>query len=305
MTIFDPEYLAELEERYGALPPHAWPTVAQVALTPDNKEIQHQIEAMLARLHPDDIPLLVTRLKNADFIDSLNELRVASLLIDRGCSPRYEQLHVVSGKNLTPDWTALSSDRAPEFVLDVFTLNVADDIELLEKQEADLQHRIEQIPVGAVISTHVSGKPPFSPKFNKQAAYAVRRWLSSVPPADASIEVENVRFEFGFSRERVGVVMIAPVRTFWPTTSRFEQNYKSKADKYAALGKPLIVGVAADFRTGLTFSDVEETLRNAAARLFDARPNVAGLLWLNDHSEGPSHRFLASPTGSAFIELFA
>jgi hypothetical protein len=31
---------------------------------------------------PDDIPLLAKRLKDADFIDSLSELRVGSLLID-------------------------------------------------------------------------------------------------------------------------------------------------------------------------------------------------------------------------------
>jgi hypothetical protein len=304
MNMFDSNYLAELEQRYRTLPPHARSPVAQVALSSENKKLRDAIEAMLARLHPDDVPILVAKLKNADFVDSLNELRVASLLIGRGCLPRYEQLHVVSGKNLTPDWSSPAAARAPEFVLDVFTLNVADEIELLEKQETDLQHRVAKIPVGAVISTHVDGEPPFSPNFNKKAAHAIRHWLRDVPPADASIDVENVRFEFHLPRQKAGVVMIAPVRTFWLTTSRFEENYKCKADKYAPLSKPLIVAVAADFRTGLTFSDVEESLRKASARLFDARPNVAGLLWLDDDSDGPSHRFLASSAGGAFIELF-
>src|SRR5437764_11787571 len=62
MTMFEPDYLNELQSRYGAVAPHEQPPVAQVA---ENRDLRDLIEVMLARLHPDDVPVLITKLRNA------------------------------------------------------------------------------------------------------------------------------------------------------------------------------------------------------------------------------------------------
>src|SRR5438445_527914 len=82
-----------------------------------------------------------------------------------------------------------------------------------------------------------------APTFNKKAAHEVRQWLRTNPPVGSTLAVDDARFTLGLRRHQPGTHLIAPVRTFFVNTSRFESSMKDKADKYATLQLPLVVGV--------------------------------------------------------------
>jgi hypothetical protein len=302
MPVFDAEFVDGLRQRYASTPVHLWPPVAQVALGTDDA-VRDRVEAMVARLDPADTADITTSLRNADFVDTLNEVLVGHVLLEAGAHPRYEQEYETDTGKLTPDWSVSRSPRNPAFILDVFTLNPTDDAEIRERMETDLQARIAKINENVVLTMEVSDSTVFAPTFNKNAAHEVRQWLRTNPPAGSTLPVEDARFTLGLRRQQGGTHLIAPVRTFFADTSRFESTMKAKADKYARVQLPLVIAVVADFRTGLSLSDLDDVLARRADRLFAARPTVAGVLWVE--SDGAGHRFIPNPATPNALRLFS
>jgi hypothetical protein len=301
MPVFDAESVDGLRQRYASTPAHLWPPVAQVALGTDGA-FRDRVEAMVARLDPADIADITTSLRNADFVDTLNEVLVAHVLFGAGVHPRYEQEYETDTGKLTPDWSVSPSSRTSAFILDVFTLNPADDAEIRERMETDLQTRIAKINENVVLTMEVSDSTVFAPTFNKKAAHEVRQWLRTNPPVGSTFPVDDAQFTLGLRRQQGGTHLIAPVHTFFADTSRFESTMKAKADKYACLQLPLVIAVVADFRTGLSFPDLDDVLARRADRLFTARPTVAGVLWVE--SDGAGHRFISNPATRNALQLF-
>ena len=299
MTVFDAAFVARLRARWASKAPHDQPPIARIALDDDRSE-RDEVEALVARFDAEDVARITTRIQTADLADTWNELIVGSVLLGCGVKPRYDQEYFTADGKRTPDWTVPAASPTPEFVCDVFTLNPADDMDVRHRMQTDLEERLAAIPQAVALTYTVTGESPFSPQFNKRATHEVRQWLRS-SGGQTPLAFENVEFAVALPRKSGGVVLVHPIDVFWADASRFEETVKEKADKYAILNSPFVAAVLADFRTGIEYEEVEDIMRQRAMSIFTARPNVAGVLWVERN--GISHRFLSNPQHSAAAAL--
>lgn len=212
---------------------------------------------------------MVTRLRSpSNFTHTYHELVVGRLLRQLGYTVEYE----IDIGGLTPDWYVHAKGEIPPFVLEVFTANVSDKRAVELRAVRTLWGWLREIPVaGAVIYVEITqGEIMCDDKRGKKIARSVRRWLEDTPPVGSRLEFDEFFFDVVYYNPKYTSLQIAgPGSAFMVNKEPVRINFKEKIHKYrrvlADKNIPLVVGVVADFMTGVRFDSFLDLLFGSEA----------------------------------------
>src|ERR1051325_256010 len=270
MKVFTEEWIGQLEKRYGRLPDYQKPVTYIVATGDHNQPIRLKIEEWITSLslQPEVECELIRRLRTPEhFIHTYHELIFADILRQRGFALEYEKQ--IDG--LTPDWFVNANGKIPAFILEVFTTNISAARNSERHQVSQLRSRLQEIPVGVALDIQAEKlEVELDNQRSKTIAAKVRNWLlNNNLSIGAQLEVDEFTFvvvHYNSKYERVQP--IRPVTTFWVNSQPMRANFHEKISKYRKVAnenkRPLVVGVIADFYTGIGFDDLEIILLGSA-----------------------------------------
>jgi hypothetical protein len=262
MKVFTEEWVAQLEKRYGRLPEYQRPVIYTVATGDHNQPVRLKIEDWLVdlALQPAVERELIRRLRSPEhFIHTYHELIFADILQRRGFALEYEK----QMDGLTPDWFVGAKSEIPAFILEVFTANISDTRNSERHQISQLRSRLQEIQVGVALDIHSEKLiVELDNRRSRGIATKVRNWLVNMPPVGAQLEVDEFTFEIvHYNSNYNSVQPIGPVSTFMVNSQPVRINFQEKISKYRKVATenrlPLVVGVIADFYTGIGFDDLE------------------------------------------------
>ena len=265
MKVFTEEWIEQLERRYGKLPEYQKPVTYFVALREHNQRVRLKIEEWLSALslpHKAESEL-IKRLRSPEhFIHTYHELIFADILRRRGLVPEYEKQ--IDG--LTPDWFVDATGDTPAFILEVFTANVSGERDSERKQIDQLRARLQEIPVSVAIDIHTERLTLIlDNRRSKEIAAKVRNWLLNDSSIGAQLEVDEFTFKVvHYNSDYKTVQPIGPASAFMVNPQPMRINFQGKVSKYRNVANknklPLVVGVIADFLTGIGFDALEMTM---------------------------------------------
>jgi len=265
MQVFTDEWVAQLKERYGTRPAYQKPRNYFLAVEDYNQGIRLRIEEWVAALPAPVHHNLIQRLRSPkNFIHTYHELVVGDLLRRKGFDLEYEK----EKDGLTPDWFVRAKGGIPAFVLEVFTSDLSLNRSSEQKQIRQLRSRLEEIPVG--VALHVRSERlnvSVDDRRCKDISDRVRRWLMENEPSEgAQLELDEFTFHVArVNKQYPNVQPIGPSTAFAVNRESLRKNLHAKIKKYRKVVKdralPLVIGVIADFGTGLTLDDLETELQ--------------------------------------------
>jgi hypothetical protein len=268
VQVFDPVWVENIKRRYERLPPYDRPVIYPIAVDEKREGLRTEIESWVEPLPVATRRKLIPRLRSSEHIQqTYNELAVGHTLRQLGYELEYER----SIDGLTPDWFVHPRDEVPTFVVEAFTSNPPQDRVANSNKLNRLLGRLQQIPVGVVLRIRTNKVSEIPDQLeSKRIKKGVEQWLMAGTPA-----VGN-RMKFGgFTFEVVHksadyqhVLCIGPVdlrntNIFWVNANSLKEGIEEKVKKYNALkgvGTPLVIGVVADFYTGLDRDDLDNVL---------------------------------------------
>ncbi|MGH7799271.1 MAG: hypothetical protein ACREOW_01405 [Thermodesulfobacteriota bacterium] len=303
MLVFTEEWIQQLQNRYERRERFRRPLIYSVATNVAFQSMRAEVETWVADLPQALQRELIQRLRSSkNFRHTYHELAVGSLLKKAGFRAEY-------GKNLsgqTPDWYVQAKGNIPPFIVEVFTSNVSEAQMLEETQINELRGGLHQMPfdVGLRISFN-SQAVELDQRRNKVIAHEIKLWLTRDNPAvgdeiclnDLTIEV--VCCGQGF----LSVQLMGFSRGFWVNPEPLRKNLVTKVNKYkkliSATRIPLIIGVVADFFTGLGSDDLENVL--FGQKVFDVFNKFTGEVVSQTVSRKNDGLFVERPLLSAAI----
>jgi hypothetical protein len=266
MMVFSSAWVDYIRQRYERLPSYQRPDLYTIAVDKEKENLRLEIENWVRDLPQAAKDKVIPRLRSPDNLQqAYNELAVGHALKQLGYEPEYERQ--IGG--ITPDWYIAAKNDVPAFAVEVFTANPPEERVADLKRWAYLYGRLEQIPVGVVlrIRTHPASAAP-DQRSSKEITSALEQWLiSEEPGVGEHVSLNGVTFEVVSKGANYEHVLCfgggGSANTFWVDTGSLRENIRQKVNKYSALGErgiPLVVGVVADFYTGLSREDFEDAL---------------------------------------------
>jgi len=271
MLVFSSDWVDSIGQRYERLPSYQRPVLYSIAIDEEKENLRLEIEDWVRGLPQAAKKEIIPRLRSPKNLQqTYNELAVGHTLKQLGYELEYERQ--IAG--ITPDWYIAAKSDVPAFVVEVFTANPPADRVADLKKWAYLYGRLEQIPVGVVlrIRTHPASAAP-DQRSSKEVTSALEQWLiSEKPGVGEHVSLNGITFEVVSKGANCEHVLCfgggGSANTFWVDTSSLRENIRQKVKRYSVLGEhgiPLVVGVVADFYTGLSREDFEDALLGSEA----------------------------------------
>jgi hypothetical protein len=266
VLVFNSDWVDSIKQRYERLPSYQRPVLYSVAVDKKKENLRQEIEDWVKDLPQAARNKVIPRLRSPNNLQqAYNELAVGHTMKQLGYELEYEKQ--IAG--ITPDWYITKKGKVPPFVVEVFTANPPED-RIAELKKWDyLYGRLKEIPVGVVlgIRTHPTNAAP-DQRRSKAITSALERWLiSEKPRVGEHLSTNGITFEVLSRSAKYQHVLCfgggGPANTFWVDTSSLRENLRQKVKKYSVLGKqgiPLVVGIVADFYTGLSRDNLEDVL---------------------------------------------
>lgn len=270
MKVFTDEWKQTMIQRYERLPKHNRPYLYFVATREELRPLREEIEEGVAALSPAAQVSVISKLRSPkNFIHTSHELTVGRLLRRLGYEVEYER----SIGGFTPDWYVHPRREIPAFVFEVFTAEVS------EKRRAELRASntlwgwLREIPVTGV-ALHVTShqtEMKCDDKRGKEIARHVRRWLSDGnPPVGSRLDFDDFSFEvINYNPDYTSLQLLGPGGSFMVNKEPVRINFKEKIRKYREVlrvhGLALVIGVIADFMTGVSFDSFIDLLWGSEA----------------------------------------
>lgn len=269
MLVFTDEWKQKVIDRYKHLKDHNKPDIYFVAVSEQNEQLRLEIEESVAALPPSAQKGVVTRLRSpSNFTHTYHELVVGRLLRQLGYAVEYE----VNVGGRTPDWYVNARGEIPAFVLEVFTANVSDERAAEMRAVKTLWGWLREIPItGVAIYVEITErKITCDDKRGKRIARAVRQWLKNTPPIGSRLDFDEFTFEVIYYNPSYTSLQIAgPGSGFMVNKEPVRINFREKIRKYRRIladkNLPLVVGVVADFMTGVRFDSFLEVMYGSEA----------------------------------------
>jgi hypothetical protein len=269
VRVFTDEWKQRAIDRYKHLKDHNKPYIYFVAVSDRFQQLRLEIEEGVAALPPPAQKGVITRLRSpSNFTHTYHELVVGRLLRQLGHAVEYE----VDIGGLTPDWYVHAKDEIPSFVLEVFTANVSDKRAGEQRAVRTLWGWLQEIPVtGVAIYVHITqGEIMCDDKRGKKIARSVRQWLEEKPPVGSLLEFDEFSFEvIYYNPNYTSLQILGPGSAFMVNKEPVRINFKEKIHKYrktlAERKLPLVVGVVADFMTGVSFDSFLDLMYGSEA----------------------------------------
>ena len=266
MLVSSSDWVNYLKQRYERLPSYQRPVLYSIAVDKEKENLRLEIEDWVRDLPQAAKDKVIPRLRSPNNLQqAYNELAVGHTLKQLGYELEYERQ--IAG--ITPDWYIDAKSDVPAFVVEVFTANPPEDRIAELKKWAYLYGRLKQIPVGVVlrIRTHPASAAP-DQRGSKAITSDLEQWLfSEKPGVGEHVSLNGITFEVvskGANHEHVLCFGgSGSANTFWVDTNSLRENIRRKVKKYSVLGEqgiPLVVGVVADFYTGLSREDFDDAL---------------------------------------------
>jgi hypothetical protein len=302
MSVFTPEFIAQLTANYARMPEHLRPLLYQVACAPHNAGMRAEIEGYVAELHPDDAPQYVERLQKSKaqgpaFQNTYHELVTGHLLRSLGFAPRYDQSVPVDGKVRTPDWDVPATPECPRFLCDVFTANPEEQRAKHDAGLRDLTSRVNAIPLGAILMIETEPDAVHDVARNAATARHVERWLADGAAPGASTSADGFTFfAVRSSSTYTHVQVIGPATSFWGDNDPLTDEIAEKVAKYAGAGLPFAVAIFANFFTAVGVDEIERAITGG-----NGRPGVfshealSAILWITGRSGAWRLRAFCNP----------
>lgn len=316
MTVFTPEYLTAMTNRWSATPENGQPLIVRIATDPDRDDDRERIEGWVDRLHPDDRSTMAARLQSKDhFITAYGELMTAQVLMSAGLAPRYEPTLKANGDPLTPDWVC---DGTPALVCDAFTAGGAEDLDAHQTSLRDIEHRLKKLSHAATIRIEIADAAPLDAGARKRLVGEISRWLGTHPPAGQQFgqplaqHAPEALVWYGSDMlvemivvggKRLDVIVSDPMHVV-TTPASVAANFESKAKRYGVLQQPILVAAVKHPDAEIDDTDVEDVLLGqlvfvsgetidgriveGTGRLphgvLPARPEISAALWVDPYS---------------------
>jgi hypothetical protein len=269
VKVFTDDWKQRVIDRYKHLKDHNKPYIYFVAVDEQFQQLRLEIEESVAALPQSAQNGVVTRLRSpSNFTHTYHELVVGRLLRHLGYTVEYE----VDIGGLTPDWYVHAKDEIPPFVLEVFTANVSDKRAAELRAVRTLWGWLREIPVtGVSIYVEITqSEIVCDDKRGKQIARSVRQWLEDNPPVGSRLEFDEFFFDVVHYNPKYTSLQIAgPGSAFMVNKEPVRINFKEKIHKYrrvlAGKNLPLVVGVVADFMTGVGFDSFLDLMYGSEA----------------------------------------
>lgn len=294
MTVFTPDYISTLRDKWESRAEHEWPLIARIALLEDRCDDRALIEECVAQLDPADQPKITHNLRlPKQFLTTFGELLIGDILVRAGTFPRYElSLNASSGPR-TPDWLIETPTRV---VCDVFTAGQDEDRNAHETSLAELEARLKCIQRSYFLRLEVSNADELDAGDRKTIAIAVENWLSTNPPEGEIFAIGSATVEVMVrGGEQVTIVRTEAMHIV-EAPANVAENFADKAKRYGQLELPLIVAAVKANLAELDEYDVKNVLfgrevivapRSGKSRLtrrpdgiFHLRQQVSGAIWL-------------------------
>jgi hypothetical protein len=269
MKVFTDEWKQQISERYKHLREHKKPFIYFVATNDHFQQMRLEIEESFAALHPSAQNIVITKLRSPkNFTHTYHELVAGKLLRHLGYTAEYE----VDIGGLTPDWYAHARGDIPAFVLEVFTANVSNKRAAELRAVKNLWGWLQEIPVvGVALYIEINQiEVKCDDKRGKELARTVQNWLNTKPPVNSRLDYDDFSFEvFHYNPSYTSLQLAGPGSSFMVNKEPVRINFKEKIHKYrkvlAEKNFPLVVGVVADFMTGVSFDSFLDLLFGSEA----------------------------------------
>lgn len=318
---FGHEFVASHRARYGGRSPERRQLTYDLAVESRYEPWRRWYDEQLALLPSTQADALAGRLwLDEHFWPVTFELAAGAAIRAAGYTAVYEQNH----DGLTPDWTAVTPQGAPLFIVEVHTDQPSKETFGRIRGWKALEQRIAKIPVGVVLALTGTGHGKVEPTpppagTAKRIAQDLRARLLGSPGA-AVIRSHGYTFvvladRFGYqlpSPNGLHAQFAAPSGVAGPVhASRLAEAVDAKVRRYAKLADshnvPLVVAVGAHRFTRVDLTDVDDLLAGSATMSFQFNigdtfigekavslahpqrwvmpPDLAGLMWL--HNQPP------------------
>jgi len=289
--VFPPDWIQTAKSRYDSSPhfQQPWPyciaTEEKFSLL--RQQIEHWVSSLPEKLQRKTIANLQ---KDKSFWQSYHELAIGNLLKNLGLRTEFEK----DFGGLTPDWYVSASDGSQAFIVEVLTENISESEKSENKQIADLEHRLMQIPLDVVLSISFNrelAKIKLNSQRSKKIVRGVKQWLEG---GNSNVESELLLDEFtfevvcrdkGFSTLQFGGFG----RSFCVDPTPLRVNINKKVHRYKTVVEtnsiPLVIAVVADLKTNYGDLEMKKVLFGQVFRqevlsggLFAKKPLLTGAI---------------------------
>lgn len=311
MTVFDPEYLQRLENKYGQYPDYAKPEIYSIV---QYQDLRDEIEAMVSVLSQDEQKNIIPRLRAKDnFRQTYGELVVGNLLRKLYYDVEYDKR--IEG--ISPDWTVGAIREIPNFIVEVFSTDFSPNLDKEHKAVKNLEERLYQIPLGVTLEIEVDDHRSLNQERNKQIARDVKEWLTQEAPFIGR-QYSGDGFNCEIRNYNSNSLSLQPYilpNFHLIDTNRLVENIKNKTERYKMLGIPLVVSVVTNNillgeqirnillggrgvyigNTGAKESTTSFLLNNG---LFNKYPDLSAVVWVSEVWNGGKMTTIYNPAAT-------
>jgi hypothetical protein len=268
MLVFTQDRKAEMERKYGQLPPRRRPPVYALWMDDGCKAYRDEIEALMDCVPASKRTDLIRRLEKPDLaMETYNTLAVGTVLRKHDYALEYERELGGDGHgSRTPDWYAPATAARVASIFEVFSLRLAERLQKIQRQAVDLHSRLEEIPIGVRISVRTSAeRAELSPAKSKRIVQAVQRRLAIEGIDREMLFVEGVEIELSPCATPVDHALVSGS---WMGMAVGEEPLREallkKVDRYKKVAArhdaALVVVVVPQFEAGHGLDDLHRVL---------------------------------------------
>lgn len=293
-TVFTPEWIQSVANRYGYLPRSQKPLPYLVATDDEFSPLRDKVENWIAEIPETGRKKLTPNLRSSDnFWHTCNELVVGSFLKKLGFQAEFEKQF---GEQ-TPDWFVRSKDGLNPFIVEVFTANVSESADFENNQLDELIRRLAEMPLDFCVKISCSESSAIrqlDPKRSKKIAGAVKRWLQSYNcVSEPTLSLEGFTFEMIHRDRGYPTLQYAtPIKSIYAAWIPLREKIEGKIHKYKSLVLsnkiPLVVAVASGSGTDYSNFEMKNILWGgvfvespSSNGLFAKEPLLSGALFVD------------------------
>lgn len=302
MKVFTSEYIQRIKKRYRNNKAWNKPSLYQISVCEEYKVFRDEIEAMFALLSPNEQKKVISRLQSEElYLHARHELAVGWLLKQLGYQVEYEQsFEAKSSSVCTPDWYVHPTDKAPAFVIEVFTSSYdsSEENQNFLNQVKDLEGRLREINCNVSLMVDLeyessdTNNESLTPIQSKRIAREIRQWLENQPPNGAMLEgngfiYHDIKYTTDFSNVQPVIVPKAEI----VDSRKLRNKISEKIKKYKHLEMPLVVCLFIDsvwgwlyLRGVLMGKSGGRVLYDNPIGLFEEKPELSAVVWIDRKS---------------------